>query len=419
MPPSIQSAFGLVAFLALAWLIRERRAPVPWRTVAAGVVLQFVLAAAMLHIGAARELFAALNDAMLALQRATQDGTAFVFGYLGGGELPFAARGPGSSFVLAFQALPLVLVVSALSAVLYHWRVLPAVVRALSLGLERVMGVGGALAVGAAANVFVGMVESPLFVRPYLSRMSRGELFAVMSCGMATVAGTVMVLYASFLAPTVPGAMGHILTASIISAPAAIAVAVLMVPPEGAPTGGVLVVQRESSSTMDAVTRGTVQGLELLLNIIAMLLVLVALVSLVNRALGLLPDVGGEPLSLQRALALVFAPLMWLVGVPWQEVPAAASLMGTKTVINELVAYLDLAALPDGVLSPRSRLLLVYAMCGFANFGSLGIMIGGLGALLPERRAEIAALGLKTIVAGTLATCMTAAVVGIVVPAVE
>jgi CNT family concentrative nucleoside transporter len=285
-------------------------------------------------------------------------------------------------------------------------------VRGISRVLEAVMGVGGAVGLSTAANIFVGMVEAPLFIRPYLAQMSRGELFIVMACGMAGISGTVMVIYASFLGPVIPDALGHILIASIISAPAAIVVAVLMVPLTGAPTTGKLAPAQQASSSMDAITKGTLDGLGLLLNILAMLIVLIALVTLANLMLEALPLVHGRPITLQRMLGTLLAPLAWLVGVPWSEAPAAGALLGTKTVLNEFIAYLDLAHLPDGALSLRSRLLMTYALCGFANFGSVGILIGGMAAMAPERRAEIVGLGMKSIVAGTLATCMTGAVVG-------
>jgi concentrative nucleoside transporter, CNT family len=406
---------GLLGFLALhllAWALSEGRRRVPWRPVVAGMVLTLALGVLLLKAPFVREVFMALNDVLAALERATREGTAFVFGFLGGGPLPYAETYPGATFVLAFRALPLVIVVSALSALLFYWRILPWVVRGFSLVLEKSMGVGGAIGLSSAANVFVGMVEAPLIVKPYIRNMSRSELFILMSCGMATVAGTVMALYASLLSKAIPDALGHILIASIISTPAAIAISVLMVPGDASVTEGKLVPQSATSS-MDALTRGTVDGVQLLINIVAMLLVLVALVSLANQILSLLPNVAGAPVTLQRVLGVVMAPLVWIMGVPWSEATTAGALMGTKTVLNELLAYIDMAKLPDYALSPRSRLMMTYAMCGFANFGSLGIMIGGLATMAPERRDEIVALGGKTIVSGTLATCVAGSVVGI------
>ena len=415
MPLALQSAFGILVFLVLVWLFSEDRARVPWRTLLAGIALQFVLAGLLLWLPPFQLLFMGLNDLLLALEQATRDGTSFVFGYLGGDELPFEETREGSSFILAFRALPLVLLISALSALLFYWGILPFIVRGLSRLLQRAMGIGGALALGTVTNVFVGMVEAPLLVRPYLQEMTRSELFALMVTGMATIAGTVMVLYASILSAVLPNAMGHILVASLISAPAAIVIAQVLVPPEERATAGELVPPQRATSNMDAITRGTLQGVELIINITAMLIVMVALVSLVNMTLGLLPGVDNAPLTLQRLLGWLLAPVAWLMGLPWAQAMSGGSLLGTKVILNELFAYLDLAALPAGQLDGRSQLIMTYALCGFANFGSLGIMIGGLATMVPERRVEIIQLGMKSIAAGTLATCMTGAVMGVLV----
>jgi len=337
-----------------------------------------------------------------------------VFGFLGGGPLPFAEPFPGASFVLAFQALPIVLVMSALSALLFHWRILPQFVRLMSWLLEKTLGVGGAVGLSTAANVLVGMVEAPLLIKPYLARVSRGELFVILSAGMAGVAGTVMALYAGILSHHVPDALGHILAASFISAPAAVVFAVLMVPPEGSPTGRAVSLSQMDGSSMDALTRGTSEGLQFLLNIVAMLIVLVALVALANQLLALLPF-GDTALSLQRLLGMAMAPLAWLAGVSWDEAGTAGALLGTKTILNELIAYLELAALPPEALSPHSRVVMTYALCGFANLGSLGIMIGGLTTMAPQRRSEIIELGPRTLVAGTLATLSCGCVAGILI----
>jgi CNT family concentrative nucleoside transporter len=410
---SLRGLLGILFLLFLAWLFSERRQKVNWRLVVAGVLMQFVLAMLLLKFPPFKELFLLLNRLTLALEEATAAGTSVVFGFLGGGNLPFTESAPGASFVLAFRALPIVLVVSALSALLFYWRVLPLFVKGSSIVLEKSLQIGGAVGIAAAANVFVGMVEAPLLVRPYLQKMSRSELFTLMVCGMSTIAGTVLVLYASILRGSLPDALGHILTASILSAPAAIVVASLMVPHQGEMTTGRVPVASEATGAMDAITRGTIDGIKLLLNIVAMLIVLIALVSFCNQLLGLLPVVAGEPLTLQRLLGTLLAPVVWLIGVPWSEALTAGGLLGTKTILNEFVAYLQLAAIPVEQLSERSRLIMVYAMCGFANFGSLGIMIGGLGAMAPERRDVIVSLGLKSIFAGVIATCMTGAVVGV------
>jgi CNT family concentrative nucleoside transporter len=407
-----QSVIGFLSLALLAWLFSEKRKAINPRTVITGLGLQVCLAFLLLKFPGSQVVFLWLNEVVKALEESAKAGTGFVFGYLGGAALPFDEKIPGSSYILAFRGLPLVLVISALSALFFYWRIMPVVVRAFSWVLRRIMGIGGVEGLGTAANVFVGMVESPLLVRPYLIGVSRSELFTIMASGMATIAGTVMVLYASILRGTIPGIMGHLLTASIISAPAAITVAKLMVPETGQPSTGEVELPREAKSSMDAITRGTLDGMKLLLNIIAMLVVLVALVHLLNLLLAYLPYISGEPITFQRLVGYLMAPVTWLMGVPWSEAKVSGSLMGVKTVLNEFLGYLNLAALPEGTLSERTRLIMTYAMCGFANFGSLGIMIGGMGAMAKKRRNEIVGLGIKSIVAGTIATCMTGALVG-------
>jgi CNT family concentrative nucleoside transporter len=393
---------GMAGLLALAWAMSENRRAIPWRAVIAGMVLLLILTLVFLKIPLVKSLFMQLNDVLLVLERATLAGTSLVFGYLGGGPAPFQVSDVNSNFVLAFRALPIVLVISALSALLFYWRIVPAIVRGLSFVLEKAMRVGGVVGLSTAANVFVGMVEAPLLVRPYLARLSRGELFAIMAGGMASIAGTVLFLYGSILGRVMPDAVAHLLIASILSAPAALVIAFLMVPP-GLTAGEALTLKSDAAGSMDALTRGTLEGAQLLLNIVAMLVVFVALVALVNLIIA--------PYTLQGALGWLLAPLAWLAGIPWHEARTAGALLGTKTVINELVAYLDLANAKD--LSERSRMLLTYALCGFANLGSLGIMIGGMGTMAPERRPEIVDLGIKSIIAGTLATCMTSASVAL------
>lgn len=409
----LQSLLGLMIIITLAILLSEDRRHIRWKTVLLGLGLQLLLAVVLIKWPLTQQFFAALNRVVLVLDEATTAGTRFLFGYLGGGDVPFAVTDASKVFILAFKALPLVLVVSALSALLFYWRVLPWIVKQLARGLSRTMHIGGALGLGAAANIFVGMIEAPLFIRPYLARLSRAELFALMTTGMATIAGTMMVLYASILSDIRPDALGHILAASVISIPAALVIALILIPDTAAHDVAEAEIRSEASSSMDAITRGTLDGVKLLINIIAMLIVFIALVALVNILLSALPEINGEPLTLQRLLGWLFAPLVWLMGIPAEEVFTAGALMGIKTILNEFLAYLNLAALPAEALSPRSELIMIYALCGFANFGSLGIMLGGLGTLVPERRAEIASLGLKSILAGTLATMLTGAYVGL------
>jgi len=412
---SLQSALGVVAIIALAWAISENRRAVPWRPVIVGLILTFALAALFLKLPQVSIAFDWINKAVISLADATKAGTAFVFGYIGGGPLPFELKNPGNEFVLGFQALPVVLVISVLSSLLFYWRIMPPIVRGFSWALEKTLDVGGAAGLSTAASTFVGHVEAPLFIRPYLASLSRSEMFIVMTGGMARIAGTVFVLYATILGPYIPDAAGHIMVCSLLGAPAAIFISLLMVPdPAEKHTGGKLDEAAErANSTMDAIVKGTGAGLELLLNIIAMLIVFVALVYLVNAILGLLPDILGAPLTMQRVLGWIMAPVCWLMGIPWSQAVTAGGLMGIKTVLNEFVAYIQLAALPSGALDPRSRLIMLYAMCGFANFGSLGIMIAGLSTMCPEKRDEVISLGLKSIVSGTLTTCLLGAIVGV------
>src|SRR6266550_227241 len=432
----LQSAFGVFALLAIAWTFGENRRAVSLRQAAVGLFVTILTAIALIKLPFVAHAFGVINDAVGVISGASRAGTSFVFGYLGGGALPFELKAPGADFVLAFQALPIVLVMSVLTTLLFYWRILPPIVRGMAWLLERTLGVGGAVGLSTAANIFLGMVEAPLFIRPYLAQLSRSELFLVMTGGMAGIAGTVLVLYATMLAPLIPDAAAHFVIASVLGAPAAILISLIMVPETGdRRTGGRLADPRAApgdprvalgdprvalsdpdmyaSSTMDAIVKGTVAGLELLLNIIAMLIVLVALVYLANAILGLLPDIGEQRISLQRMLGYAMAPVCWLMGVPWPQAITAGSLMGVKTVLNELIAYVDLSRLGPDALDSRSRLIMLYAMCGFANFGSLGIMIGGLGTMAPERRDEINSLGLKSIVSGTITTCLMGAIVGV------
>jgi concentrative nucleoside transporter, CNT family len=419
----LQGLLGLIAIPLLAWILSERRDALTGaeigRMVAIGLAIQFVIAGLLLNLPFLRGLFDWPGRAIAALQSATLDGMRLVFGHLAGGPAPYEIAKPEHSFVLAFQALPLILIVSVLSKLLYHWGILQRIVRGFAWALERSMGVDGPVATGAAANIFIGMVEAPLLIKPYLRSMSRAGLFATMTVGMAGIAGTVLALYASILGTTVPGAAGHLIVASVISVPAALLISALMVPkePDDCVDGGAaLIIDDHPHSAMEAIAQGTREGIGLLVGVTAMLIVAVALVSLVNMMLAAIGGAFGLDLTLQKILGWIFAPLAFVIGIPAAEIGTAGSLLGVKTILNEFVAYLQMAALPEGTLSERSRLIMTYALCGFANFGSLGIMVGGLVAMVPERRSEITDLGLRTIISGTLATLMTASVVGVVAP---
>ncbi len=410
----LQSLLGFFVLYAFAWAISEKRGVIRWRTVIGAIILQIIMFTLMFKFPYFREIADALNTALNSIADATREGTKFVFGFIGGQDAPFALKeGERQPFVLATQALPLVVVVSALSSVLFYWKILPFIVNAFSWILKKTLGVGGAVGVSTAANIFLGTVEAPLVIKPYISKLTRGELFITMTCGMAGIAGTVMVLYGIILKPVIPDAIGHVLIVSFVSAPAAIAFSALMVPHLGPVTDGRISTAHPVASTMDAVTQGTVEGVSIFINIVAMLLVLTALIALLNSIFGLFPTVGGQSITLQGIFGWVMAPVVWLTGIPWAESQTAGALMGTKTVLNEFIAYLDLAKLPAGALSERSRLIMIYSLCGFANFASLGIIIGGMGTMCPERRSEIIDLGYKCLISGTLATLSCGALVGI------
>jgi len=415
MNPICQSILGMISFLSIAWIISENRHKINYIFVIKGVIMQLLIAILLLKLPFLKVLFLSLNKIVIALEESTAAGTSVVFGYLGGGQLPYVEQIPGASFILAFRALPLLIVISAISSLLFYWNVLPRIVHFFSLILQKIMNIGGAEGVGLSANIFVGMVEAPVLIRPYLNKMTRSEIFSIMTCGMATIAGTVMVLYASILSTIISDALGHILIASIISAPAAITIAKIMIPETETVTSGDIVIPAESISSMDAITNGTIQGVQLFLNIVAMLISLVAIVHLINIFLGILPYMGKEPITLQKFLGFIMSPVVWLMGIPWSEAPVAGALMGSKTILNEFIAYMDLSHLPENTLQQRSMIIMTYALCGFANPGSLGIMIGGMGTMAVERRHEIVALGFRSILAGSLATCMTGAVVGMII----
>ncbi|MBV9331076.1 MAG: nucleoside:proton symporter [Alphaproteobacteria bacterium] len=406
-----QSLLGIAVIIALAWALSENRRAFPWRVVAGGVLLQAAVAMVLLKLPPARAALFALNGAVSAVTDATRAGTSFVFGFIGGGPPPFSVSNPANMVSFAFSVLPLVIVISALSALLWHWRILPLVVRGIAFVVRTLMGLGGAVGLGSGATIFLGMVEAPLLIRPYLAKLTRSELFILLTVGLASVAGTVFVLYATILKPVLPDALGHILVASMMSLPGAIIVAKIMIPGETSSD------RAEAASTpyrssMDAVAHGTEDGLRIYLNIVAMLIVMLALVALANSILHALPAVGGAPLTLERIFGWLFAPVVWLYGVPWSEAFTAGSLMGVKTVLNELIAFLKLAALPKASLDPRSTLIMVYAMCGFANFGSVGIMLAGMSQLMPTRRDELVPLALRAIVSGTMASGLSGSMIG-------
>lgn len=407
----VRAALGLSFFLFIGWLLGENRRKVRWRSILLAQAAQIVLAWLTLRTAPVARILLALSDAISALREATMAGTSFAFGYLGGAPLPFVPKDDARPFVFAFQALPMVIVVSALSMLLFHWRILPWAVRGASLVLSRLLGIGGALSVCTAAKLFLGQTEAPLLIRPFMGRLSRSELFSVMTLGMATTSSTVMVVYATILGETVPHPIRHILTASLISLPAALAISRVMVPPDNAATAGDVVVPYHFGGSMEAISRGAADGMKFYSGILAMLLTMLALVNLLDAVLGNLV-IGGAPLSLQLILGQLMAPVAWVTGVPWSEARVAGNLLGEKTALNEVIAFISLAGVPAEALGERSRVMMTYALCGFANFSSIGIQIGGLGSMVPERRAEILALSFRSLIAGTIASLMSATIVG-------
>ncbi len=412
----LRSFIGLFVLAAIAWLLGPRKR-VPLVLLFGAIGLQLGLTWLLYTAPPFRAFLSSLTGVVQVLQEVTDEGAQFVFGYLAGSEAPWVANPdavPGAAFLFAFQALPMVIVLSALSALLWRWRVLEFLVQGFALAFRRLLNLSGAASLGAAANIFLGMTESPVLIRPRLPDMSRSDLFLIMTVGFSTVAGSVMAVYVSFLSGVIEDAAGHIFTASLISIPAAVLLARLMMPPEASAAevqSREKIPQTVYQSSMDALTTGVSDGIRLYMNIIFMLLVFTSLVALVNVLLGVFPDIAGAPLSVDRILGWVFAPIVWVAGIPWAEANSAGALMGLKTALNELIAYSRLAEVSDE-LSPRTSLIMTYAICGFANFSSIGILTGGLVAIAPSRREDILQLAPKALISGTLATLMTGAAVG-------
>ncbi|MEJ0086849.1 MAG: nucleoside transporter C-terminal domain-containing protein [Pseudomonadota bacterium] len=410
----LQAVLGIAAFVGIAMLFSSNWRRVNWKLVAFAIALQFIICLLLLKAPGIREALQYVNNAVGALGAATQKGTSFVYGYMGGGPPPFEVTNPGFLTTFAFQVLPLVIVMSALSALLWYWKILPIIISGISYLFERALGTRGPAGLVATANIFMGQIEAPLLVRPYLARMSQYELLLIMTAGMATIAGSVMVIYSAMLGAQIQGVLGQLITKSIMSVPAAILFAHVMLPENNDSSQELEKPPRVYESSMDAITRGTSDGLNIYLNILAILIVAIALVALLNGIIGLLPDVAGAPLTMERLAGWVFSPIAWLMGIPWAESQTAGSLLGIKTVLNEFIAYLKMQDLQPGELSEHSKLITLYAVCGFANLSSVGIQISGIGAMCPERRNDLAKLGFRALIAATLASCMCGAVVGIV-----
>lgn len=410
---NLQSLLGITAVVAACWALSENRRAFPWKLALGAISVQAVLVLALFAIPGSQMVLSAITGSVDGLNRATQRGTQFVFGYLAGGDQPYAVANEGALFTFAFQVLPLILVISALSALLWHWKILKWITHGFGFLFQRTMGLGGASALAVAANIFLGMIESPIVIRAYLDKLTRSEIFLMMVVGLATVAGSTMVAYAAILGPVLPNAAGHVLVASIVSAPAGILLARILIPEkpgEGGATadyGSAL----KYDSGIDAIVKGTADGLMVVLNISAVLIVFVALVALVNVMLGGFWLFDG-PVTVERLLGWLFMPIAWLTGVEWSEAGRAGWLLGVKLTLTEFVAFIELGNVPATEMSERTRMLMTYALCGFANIGSVGITVTGLSVLIPERREEVLGMVWKALFAGFLSTIMTAAVVG-------
>lgn len=413
MAYSFDNARSLIAVLAIiliVWIFSENKRRFPFLLAIGALAVQVGLVLVLFAIPNSQAVLTGVTGAVDGLANAADRGAQFVFGYLSGGPQPYQAD--DAPFIFGFRVLPLILVISALSALLWHWRILRWITRGFGLLFEKTMNLGGASALAVAANIFMGMVESPIVIRAYLDKLTRAELFLMMVVGLATVAGSTMVAYAVILGPVLTNAAGHVLVASIISAPAGILLARIMIPEQhkaGAPYDHSTELKYQNS--MDAITRGVQDGVMVAVNVAAFLIVFVAFVWLVNNMLALAPPVDGAPLTLQRLFGYAFAPVAYAIGLPWADADEGGQILGTKLFLTEFIAFIDLGAIPQDAIAERSRMILTYAICGFANVASVGIMTGGMTVLMPERRGEIMNLAWKALLPGFLATLMTAAVV--------
>ena len=417
MSSILQIIIGFIGLVCIAIPFSQNKSSINYRHIVAAIFLQVILAFALLKIPFIVQIFAYLSEGVTALQAATQEGAEFVFGYLSNSSTsPFEISGTGNSMIFAFQILPLIIVISSLSALLWFWNILPLIIRAISKIFEKLFNIGGPIGLGATANIIMGQVEAPLLVRPYLSKMTEKELLILMTAGMSTVSGSIMIALVSMLAPQFPDVnlIQHLVSASILSIPAAIMYANIMIPSSEVTNFDGNSVPKVYDSSMDAITRGTRDGLDICLNVGAILIAFIALVSLLNSLLGILGGwIGVSDLSLQLILGYIFFPIVWLMGVPLSETLASAELLGLKTALNEFVAYGALANLETGALSERSKLITLYALCGFANFSSVGILVSGISAMAPERKNDLIKVSVKALIGATLASCMTGLVIGI------
>ncbi len=415
--------FGLAVLIGIAWLFSNNKRAVDWRLVVTGIALQIAFAAVVLLVPGGRDVFDALGKGFVKILSFVNEGSGFIFGSLMNTEQ--------FGFIFAFQVLPTIIFFSALMGVMYHLNVMQTIVRAMAWAITKIMRVSGAETTSVCASVFIGQTEAPLTVRPYIAKMTQSELITMMIGGMAHIAGGVLAAYVGMLGGSDPAQQAfyakHLLAASIMAAPATLVVAKLLVPETGTPlTRGTvkMEVEKTSSNIIDAAAAGAGDGLKLALNIGAMLLAFIALIALLNAPLTWLGDVTGlaaiigRPTDLSTLFGYLLAPIAWVIGTPWADATTVGSLIGQKVVINEFVAYSELSKIVNGqvpgmVLSDEGRLIATYALCGFANFSSIAIQIGGIGGLAPERRHDLAKFGLRAVLGGTIATFMTATIAGV------
>jgi concentrative nucleoside transporter, CNT family len=408
----IISVLGLAVFVAVAWALSLDRKRFPWRTVAAGLTLQFVFAFLVLRTATGQTVFKWLDRAVDKLLSFSDKGVSMVFGPLADKALLTSEWGPDNGFIFVVTVTGTIIIVSALSSLLYHYGILQRVVRGVAWVMRKVMGTSGSESLAAAANIFMGQTEAPLVVKPYLARMTKSELMALMVPGFASIAGGVLAAYVSFGIDA-----GHLLTASLMSAPAALMMAKIIVPetePSETSQGANAQIECESANGIDAICIGATEGMKLAINVMGMLIAFVALVALFNYTLSFgLRFIGVQNAApLQTVLGWVNAPFAWVMGVPWKDCGIVGGILGERVVLNEFIGYLSLAKAKDAI-DPRSFTIATYALCGFANFASIAIQIGGVGALVPERRADLAALGLRAMIGGLLACYCTACIAGL------
>ena len=409
----IQSLIGIVALILIAIPFSESIQKIKVKFIIYALLIQTSLAFILLEIPFISSFFDVMSMAVESLRLSAIEGSSFFFGYLGGGDAPFEVSNNQNLPIFAFTFLPMLIFLSALSALLWHWKILPFLIKLLAKLFEKPLDAKGPIGLAATANIFLGQLEAPLLIKPYLNKMNQRDLLIIMTVGMSTIAGSVMVLYITWLDDKFTGVIGHFLTASILSVPAAIMFSNILIPSAQTELKTAKEDLKMYDSSMDAISVGTKDGLNMFLSVIASLIVFLSLVALADFILGIFPNVYGEPISLQRIAAFIFAPIAWLMGIPFAEIIPAGNLLGTKTIFNELIAFNDLRDLDTNVLSERSQLIMLYGICGFANISSVGILLGGLSAICPDIRGTLLKIAFRALFAATLASCLTGTVVSL------